>query len=83
MINNEKIILYKTKHKQVGRRHDYKIYKENRPDIPKDVVESIVDLGFLGVEKDYPEQISSLPIKKEERESRFNYRGKRIQQNSF
>ena len=64
MINNEKIILYKTKHKQVGRRHDYKIYKENRPDTPKDVVESIVDLGFLGVEKDYPEQISSLPIKK-------------------
>lgn len=63
MINNEKIILYKTKHKQVGRRHDYKIYKENRPDTPKDV-ESIVDLGFLGVEKDYPEQISSLPIKK-------------------
>jgi hypothetical protein len=63
MINNEKIILYKTKHKQVGRRHDYKIYKENRPETPKDV-ESIVDLGFLGVEKDYPEQISSLPIKK-------------------
>jgi hypothetical protein len=63
MINNEKIILYKTKHKQVGRRHDYKIYNKNRPDTPKDV-ESIVDLGFLGVEKDYPEQISSLPIKK-------------------
>jgi hypothetical protein len=63
MINNEEIILYKTKHKQVGRRHDYKIYKKNHPDTPKDV-ESIVDLGFLGVEKDYPEQISSLPIKK-------------------
>jgi hypothetical protein len=63
MINNEEIILYKTKHKQVGRRHDYKIYKKNHPDTPKDV-ESIVDLGFLGVEKDYPEKISSLPIKK-------------------
>ena len=63
MINNEEIILYKTKHKQVGRRHDYKIYKKNHPDTPKDV-QSILDLGFLGVEKDYPEQISSLPIKK-------------------
>jgi hypothetical protein len=63
MINNKEIILYKTKHKQVGRRHDYKIYKKNHPDTPKDV-ESILDLGFLGVEKDYPEQISSLPIKK-------------------
>jgi len=26
---------------------------------------SMFDLGFLGVEKDYPEQKSSLPIKKE------------------
>lgn len=43
--------------------YDYKIYKKNHPDTPKDV-ESIVDLGFLGVEKDYPEQISSLPIEK-------------------
>jgi hypothetical protein len=63
MVNNDELILYKTKHKQVGRRHDYKIYKKNHPDTPKDV-ESILDLGFLGVEKEYPEQISSLPIKK-------------------
>lgn len=63
MVNKNEIILYKTKHKQVGRRHDYRIYKKNHPDTPKDV-ESILDLGFLGVEKDYPEQISSLPIKK-------------------
>ncbi len=27
-------------------------------------MESILNIGFLGVEKDYPEQISSLPIKK-------------------
>ncbi len=63
MNNDDKneIILYKTKHKQVGRRHDYRIYKKNHPDTPKDV-ESILDLGFLVVEKDYPEQISSLPV---------------------
>jgi hypothetical protein len=64
MVNKDELILYKTKHKQVGRRHDYRIYKKNHPDTPKDV-ENIFDLGFLGVEKDYPaEQISSLPIKK-------------------
>ena len=32
--------------------------------IPKDVM-SMFDLGFLGVEKDFPEQKSSLHIKKE------------------
>jgi hypothetical protein len=63
MVNKDELILYKPKHKQVGRRHDYRIYKKNHPDIPKDV-ENIFDLGFLGVEKEYPEQISSLPIKK-------------------
>lgn len=44
------------------------------------------DLGFLGVEKDFPEQKSSLPIKKEkgceltieEREYNKNHSAKRI-----
>jgi hypothetical protein len=45
-------------------KHDYKVYKKNHPDLPKDVL-SMLDLGFLGVEKDFPEQLSSLPIKKE------------------
>ncbi len=67
MVNNEKIILYKTKHKQSWeRKHDYKIHKKNYPDIPKEV-ENIFDLVLLGVEKDYPEQISSLSIKKKKR----------------
>ena len=30
-----------------------------------DEVTTMFDLGFLGVEKDYPKQKSSLPIKKE------------------
>jgi hypothetical protein len=45
-------------------KHDYKVYKDNHPYIPKDVM-SMFDLEFLGVEKDYPQQRSSLPIKKE------------------
>ncbi|CAN5818957.1 hypothetical protein BH23THE1_BH23THE1_24970 [soil metagenome] len=44
------------------------------------------DLGFLGVEKDYPQQRSSLPIKKEkgceltaeEKEYNRNHSAKRI-----
>ncbi len=63
MVNNEEIMLYKAKHKQVGRKHDYKVYKNNHLVTPKEM-ENTFDLGFLGVEKDYPEQISSLSIKK-------------------
>jgi DDE superfamily endonuclease len=59
-----RIILYKTKQKQRGRRHDYRIYKKNHPDLPTDIM-SMYDLGFLDVEKDFLEQESLLPIKKE------------------
>ena len=62
-VNQDSVIVYKSKHKQIGKKHDYKIYRKDHPDIPKDVV-SMFDLGFLGVEKDFPEQKSSLPIKK-------------------
>ncbi len=41
----------------------YSIYKENHPVIPKQVV-NVIDLGYLGVEKDFPEQLSALPCKK-------------------
>ena len=61
MVNQQGKILYKTRCK-TGRNHDYRIYKTNRPKTPKDV-ENAFDLGFLGVEKDFPEQISSLPFK--------------------
>ncbi len=63
MTNKYGLLIYKTKHKQVGRKHDYNIYKKNHPDTPKEV-DNVLDLGFLGVEKDYPEQRSVLPIKK-------------------
>ena len=37
-VNELGLIIYKSKQKQeVGRRHDYKIYKKNHPVIPKDV----------------------------------------------
>src|SRR3954451_5504570 len=62
MVNNRGIIIHKTGLKK-GRRHDYDIYKKNHPLVPKDVV-NVFDLGYLGVEKDYPKQISSIPNRK-------------------
>jgi hypothetical protein len=62
MVNNRGFIIHKVNHKK-GRRHDYDIYKENCPLIPKQVI-NVVDLGYLGIEKDFPEQLSSTPHRK-------------------
>ncbi len=62
MVNNRGYILHKVNHKK-GKRHDYDVYKEDHPVIPKQVV-TVVDLGYLCIEKDYPEQLSALPCKK-------------------
>jgi hypothetical protein len=62
MTNNHGIIIHKSNHNQ-GRRHDYDIYKSNHPIIPKEVV-NVFDLGYLGIEKDFPDQLSSLPNRK-------------------
>jgi DDE superfamily endonuclease/Helix-turn-helix of DDE superfamily endonuclease len=62
MVNKNGIILHKTANKK-GRRHDYSIYKKNRPVTPKQVV-NVYDLGYLGIEKDFPAQLSALPYKK-------------------
>ena len=60
--NHRSHILHKVTYKK-GKRHDYDIYKENHPVIPKQVV-NVVGLGYLGVETDFPEQLSALPFKK-------------------
>ncbi len=61
-VNNRGYILHKVGYKK-GRKHDYDVYKKNHPVIPKQVV-NVFDLGYLGVETDFPEQLSSLPYKK-------------------
>jgi hypothetical protein len=64
MDNNHGIIIHKTNHK-IGCRHDYNIYKNHHPATPKQVV-SVFDLGYLvGIEKDFPRQLSALPYKKQ------------------
>ncbi len=65
----------------------YSIYKKNHPVTSKQVV-TVVDLGYLGIEKDYPESvIIALPCKKkrnqqglseEEKEYNKNHSKKRI-----
>ena len=56
MVNNRGYIIHKIGYKK-ERRHDYDIYKKNHPITPKEVV-TVVNLGYLGVEKDFPEQLS-------------------------
>ncbi len=65
MVNNRRYILHKVGYKK-GRKHDYDIYKNNHPVIPKEVV-NVIDLGYLGIETDFPEQLSSITIQKEKK----------------
>jgi hypothetical protein len=85
MVNNRGFIVHKVGHKK-GRRHDYDIYKKNHPKTPKEEVVNVFDLGYLGVENDFPERLSSIPNRKkrnldlsqEEMESNINHSKKRI-----
>ncbi len=79
MVNNKGLIIQKTGHKK-GKRHDYDIYKKNHPVTPKQVV-SVFDLGYLGVGKDYPEQISSLPSRKRRSQKELSHEEKEHNQN--
>ncbi len=80
MVNNQGIIIHKTNNKK-WRRHDYTICKKNHP-VTQEVI-SIFDLGYLGIEKDLQEQLSSsIPNRKkrnlelsqeeEEKEKEYN-----------
>ena len=76
MVNNHGYIIHKLGHKK-GRRHDYDIYKKNHPVTPKQVV-NVIDLGYLGVEKDFPEQLSALPYKKKKNQKSCQKKKKSI-----
>jgi len=62
MVNNHGFVIHKLGYKK-GSRHDYDVYKNNHPMTPKQVV-NVFDLGYRGVEKDFPEQLSALPHKR-------------------
>jgi hypothetical protein len=63
MVNSDDgTILHKTGHKR-GRKHDYEIFKNNHPTIPLQVA-NLLDLGYMGVQNDFPTVKSVLPIRK-------------------
>jgi len=62
MVNSEGLILHKTEHKK-GRKHDYNVYKNKHPITPLRV-ENVFDLGYIGVQNDFPTVKSVLPFRK-------------------
>jgi len=61
-INLDGTIIHKPPHSP-GRRNDYAILKIKHPVLSEELM-VFYDLGYLGVEKDFPKQISILPYKK-------------------
>jgi hypothetical protein len=70
MVNSEGTILHKTNHKR-GRMHDYEIFKNKHPITPLQV-ENVFDLGYLGVQNDFPTVKSVLPIRKNRKKSELS-----------
>ena len=61
-VNAKGLIVHRTNHAR-GRVHDYALFKRDHPDLPKKV-RPIVDLGYNGIQNDYPEMDPSIPFKK-------------------
>jgi hypothetical protein len=61
-VNGEGLIVHKTRHAR-GRRHDYAIFNHNHPSLPGKV-RPVVDLGYEGIQNDYPEMKPMIPFKR-------------------
>ena len=61
-VNSKGLIVHRTKHAR-GRRHDYAIFKESHPELPNGVRPG-VDLGYDGIQNDYPEMKPIIPFKR-------------------
>ena len=70
MVNSEGTILHKTGHDR-GRIHDYEVFKNKHPITPLQV-ENILDLGYLGVQNDFPTVKSVLPLFRKKRKSELS-----------
>jgi hypothetical protein len=75
-------IIHKPPHSP-GRPHDYYILKKKRPVLPEDL-ETFADLGYKGMEKDFPDVNAVLPHKKKKgvaltpEQKQFNHNHSRI-----
>lgn len=70
-INLKGEIIHKPPHSP-GRRNDYGILKVKHPALSQELM-VFYDLGYLGVEKDFPDQISILPYKKKKGKELLDY----------
>jgi len=61
-VNADGLILHKTPHAR-GSRHDYSLFKWRRPRLPGEVCLGL-DLGYDGVQSDYPELNALVPFKR-------------------
>ena len=83
MVNKEGKILHKSNQHKKGRQHDYSVYKDEHPITPPQV-ENYFDLGYHGIENDFPDLKAVLPLKKKcnvieltKKEKRYNKRHRR------
>jgi DDE superfamily endonuclease/Helix-turn-helix of DDE superfamily endonuclease len=70
MVNSEGTILHKTGHDR-GRIHDYEVFKNKHPITPLQV-ENVLDLGYLGVQNDFPTVKYVLPFRKKRKSDLSN-----------
>jgi hypothetical protein len=61
-VNSKGLVVHKTNHAR-GRRNDYAIFKRNHPELPEGVKPG-VDLGYNGIQNDFPEMKPMIPFKK-------------------
>jgi hypothetical protein len=82
LVNKKGEILHKPNKHKKGRQHDYAVYKDDYPTTPKSV-KNYYDLGYVGIEKDFPDVKAVLPVKKKrntdltEKEKMYNKRHRR------
>ncbi|HJT84164.1 MAG TPA: transposase family protein [Nitrososphaeraceae archaeon] len=82
MVNKVGKILHKSNKHKKGRQHDYSVYKDEHPLTPSQV-ENYFDLGYYGIENDFPNLKAVLPVKKKRNieltrtERRYNKRHSR------
>ena len=61
-VNKKSLIVHRSPHAR-GSRHDYSLFNWRRPSLPDDVCLG-VDLGYDGVQNDYPELKVMIPFKR-------------------
>jgi len=62
-VNQAGLIVHKSAH-AAGSTHDYSLFKHSHPHLP-DSVRTILDLGYKGIEKDFPGFNCDLPFKRQ------------------